>query len=138
MDVQYENRSITLYAGPKKKIEYSTHIRCLKWNWLAKTVWISPANNYLFEVNNRNTRKMCEICSKLTIKWRCSSVFTFNFVFTADFQPVKNCLEKQKVSWIFLWKNPMPVEPKIVMEGAINADLQKINLSMEIAGERSK
>ena len=32
----------------------------------------------------------------------------------------------------------MPVEPKIVMEGAINADLQKINLSMEIAGERSK
>ena len=25
MDVKYENRSITLYAGPNKKIEYSTH-----------------------------------------------------------------------------------------------------------------
>ena len=32
-----------------------------------------PANIYLFKVNNKNTRKMCEICSKLTIKtpeWR--------------------------------------------------------------------
>ena len=25
-----------------------------------------PANIYLFEVNNRNKRKKCEICSKLT------------------------------------------------------------------------
>ena len=28
----------------------------------------NPANIYLFKVNNRNTRKRCEICSKLTIK----------------------------------------------------------------------
>ena len=27
-----------------------------------------PAGNYLFKVNNKNTRKRCEICSKLTIK----------------------------------------------------------------------
>ena len=27
-----------------------------------------PANIYLFKVNNRNTRKRCKICSKLTIK----------------------------------------------------------------------
>ena len=27
-----------------------------------------PANSYLFKVNNRNTRKRCEICSKLTTK----------------------------------------------------------------------
>ena len=27
-----------------------------------------PANIYLLKVNNRNTRKRCEICSKLTIK----------------------------------------------------------------------
>ena len=26
------------------------------------------ANIFLFKVNNRNTRKRCEICSKLTIK----------------------------------------------------------------------
>ena len=28
----------------------------------------SPPNTYLFKVSNSNTRKMCEICSKLTIK----------------------------------------------------------------------
>ena len=27
-----------------------------------------PANIYLFKVKNRNTRKRCETCSKLTIK----------------------------------------------------------------------
>ena len=29
---------------------------------------IFPAGNYMFKVNNRNTRTRCEICSKLTIK----------------------------------------------------------------------
>ena len=28
----------------------------------------NPAGNYMFKVNNRNTRTRCEICSKLTIK----------------------------------------------------------------------
>ena len=28
----------------------------------------NPDGNYLFIVNNRNTRTRCEICSKLTIK----------------------------------------------------------------------
>ena len=27
-----------------------------------------PANSYLFQVNNRNITKRCEICSKLTIE----------------------------------------------------------------------
>ena len=35
---------------------------------LAKLMGIIPANIYLFKVNNRNTRKNCQICSKLTIK----------------------------------------------------------------------
>ena len=40
---------------------------------------------YLLKVNNRNTRTMCEICSKLTIKtpewrhWCLSGVFIVNF-----------------------------------------------------------
>ena len=44
-----------------------------------------PANIYLFKVNNRNTRKRCDICSTLTIKapeqrhWLCSSVFIVSF-----------------------------------------------------------
>ena len=46
---------------------------------------IFPAGNYVFKVNNRNTRTRCEICSKLTIKtpkqrlWRPSDVFIVNF-----------------------------------------------------------
>ena len=27
-----------------------------------------PENKYMFKVNNRDTKKKCEICSKLTIK----------------------------------------------------------------------
>ena len=33
-----------------------------------KVFHANPTNIYLFKVNNRNTRKRCEICSKLTIK----------------------------------------------------------------------
>ena len=29
---------------------------------------MNPANIYLFKVNNRNTRKRCEVCSKLAVK----------------------------------------------------------------------
>ena len=35
---------------------------------LVKAEKTHPAGNYLFKVNNRNTRTRCEICSKLTIK----------------------------------------------------------------------
>ena len=31
-------------------------------------VWFYPSIIYMFKVNNGNTRTMCEICSKLTIK----------------------------------------------------------------------
>ena len=34
-----------------------------------------PAKIYLFKVNNRNTRKRCEICLKLTIKTPFFAVF---------------------------------------------------------------
>ena len=43
------------------------------------------AGNYMFKVDNRNTRTRCEICPKLTIKtperrhWRCSGVFIVDF-----------------------------------------------------------
>ena len=42
----------------------------------------NPAGIYLLKVNNRNTRKICEICSNLTIKTperRRSGVFIGNF-----------------------------------------------------------
>ena len=44
-----------------------------------------PDGNYMFKVNNRNTRTRCEICSELTMKtlerrhWCGSGVFFVNF-----------------------------------------------------------
>ena len=41
----------------------------------------SSASNYMFKVNNRNTKARCEICSKLTLNTpECvSSVYIVNF-----------------------------------------------------------
>ena len=40
-----------------------------------------PITIHLFKVNNSNTRRKCELCSKLTIKTpeRCCGVFIVNF-----------------------------------------------------------
>ena len=61
---------------------YSIAITSCDWLWfLLFHTCPDPANIYLFKVNNRNTRKRCETCSKLTIKtperrqWRRSGVF---------------------------------------------------------------
>ena len=50
----------------------------------------SPANNLLFNINNRNNRKRCEICSQLTIKTterrqrHYFRVFTVSLMLTLD------------------------------------------------------
>ena len=38
----------------------ATHMKC--------TIWKQVPSIYLLKVNNRNTRRRCEICSKLTMK----------------------------------------------------------------------
>ena len=39
----------------------------------------NPVDNYMFKINNRNTKTTCEICSKLTVKTpeRRSSIGTW-------------------------------------------------------------
>ena len=69
-------------------------IHCLilvqKWtfSWDYTTAFLKnriSAGNYMFKVNNKNSRTRCKICSKLTIKtpeqrhWFCSGVFIVNF-----------------------------------------------------------
>ena len=62
------------------------------WDIFTKTCWskaqmtLNPANIYFFKVNNRSTRKRCEICSKLTMiktperrQWCRSGVLIVNF-----------------------------------------------------------
>ena len=54
-------------------------------NFFSKWEGAIPANIKLFKVNNKNVRKRCEICSKVTIKtperrhWLCSGVFIVTF-----------------------------------------------------------
>ena len=61
-----------------------------------------PAGIYLFKVNNRNTRAMCKIWPKLTIKtrerrqWRCSGVFILNFDQISRIVPVFPLLTSNK------------------------------------------
>ena len=57
----------------KKKFSIKNFfILCAVWDlvWVrnSKLVVIFPANNYLFKINGRNTKKGSELCSKLTIK----------------------------------------------------------------------
>ena len=50
-----------------RKLAYWKGTRCRECGEKKLRKW-NPANIYLFKVNNRNNRKRCEICLKLTIK----------------------------------------------------------------------
>ena len=55
----------------------NTNLSIINW-WLIYHVSMATlyflTNNYLFKVNNRNTRTWCKRCLKITIKAPCSSV----------------------------------------------------------------
>ena len=64
------------------------YLRCLTGFWIRLCICLkhvkgNPAGNYMFKVNNKNTRTRFEICSKLTKKTPelvfCSGVFMVNF-----------------------------------------------------------
>ena len=49
-------------------IDFLQGPKCAFINQMENKTHSYPANIYLLKTNNRNTRKRCEICSKLTIK----------------------------------------------------------------------
>ena len=69
--------------------------------------WIfsnNPAGNYMFKVDNKNTRTRCEICSKLTIKtpeqrWHRSDVFIVNFEHISQISVFIVNFGQANVSW---------------------------------------
>ena len=76
-------------------------------------VWFYPSIIYMFKVNNGNTRTMCEICSKLTIKtterrhWRQNDVIYFTHcsgVTTVDFEQMNAIW----VAWYYGYLNQVP------------------------------
>ena len=95
---QKKNRVELWIEGWKTQCSVSNkHPLCTQWKsgllqslrrfrWVKLQVWdIYLAGIYLFKINNRNTRKRFEICSKVTMKtpeqrhWRCSFLFIVNF-----------------------------------------------------------
>ena len=38
------------------------------YHWAENENELYPAGNYMFKINNRNTKTRCEICSNLTLK----------------------------------------------------------------------
>ena len=79
-------------------------------NGVCSSCRIHPANIYLFKVNNKDTRKRCKICSKLTIKtlercqWCRSGVFFVNLFYTFLgnwlLGSVYTCSKSTKETWI--------------------------------------
>ena len=80
----WKHQAKNIFMGCRKK--------SVIWNWLRLSnssfiveSRLHPSNVYLFKVNNRNTRKRFEKCSKLTIKtpkqhqWCLSGVFGISF-----------------------------------------------------------
>ena len=68
-------------------------------------VEVLQAGIYLFKVNNRNIRTMCEICLKLTIKtperrhWRRYGILIINFEHISHFVLVN--FELVNADWVY-------------------------------------
>ena len=67
----------------------------------------------MLKVDNRNTRKKCEMCLNLVIKaperrhWRCSSVFNVNFEHILTFFSVSFVeFEKVNLTWQLFCRRP--------------------------------
>ena len=52
----------------RENVSINMFFFCIMMGTLCFEVTQFAANKYMFKVNNRNTKKWCEICSKLTIK----------------------------------------------------------------------
>ena len=82
-------KSSTIDVWPVSTISILVGLKNMQtWIWVYSAN-VNPTRNYMLKVNDRNTIKRCEICSKLTIKIpeRCSIVlvsllFTLNIFHT--------------------------------------------------------
>ena len=89
-------------------------------------------NIYLFKVKNRNTRKSCEILSKLTVNhqkvWRRSSVFIVNFEHILHLYSVSIVDSEQvNVSWAMIFKFPNFFEKFKVFYWSLNFKTPKLS-----------
>ena len=105
--VKHTFKMLQLFASRFFKVcltIYTFHVKNMEFRRVFGTLWkrrnvfarIVLAGNYMFQVNNRNIRTRCEICSKLTIKtperpqWHispCSCTFIANFEYVNNGYP---------------------------------------------------
>ena len=101
---------------------------------LGVRISVFPANIYLFKDNNRNSRKRCEICSKLTIKTLSNIFHTFFYclycwLWTSKcllgdlLRTTLNCrvvqqfqLELKLVQYILTLKNLISIVPQTILQ----------------------
>ena len=82
--ITYDAKCKNMNLG-QNSMTNSFHATTLVFFFTPRKEKTSTAGIYLFKVNNRNTRTIYEICSKLTIKtpqwsqWRHSGAFIVNF-----------------------------------------------------------
>ena len=86
---QHFSRSVSHPTQPNRRFKQSVNVTYLSrantFRYNADSIRPYPAFIYLFKINDRGTRNMCEICSKLTIKklerrhWCRSGPFIVNF-----------------------------------------------------------
>ena len=87
LKTKYQFTSLVIYFHNVLASSYSFYTKNILWRscQVAWTKWNYSAGIYLFKVDNENTRTVCEICTKLTIKtpawghWHRSGVFIVNF-----------------------------------------------------------
>ena len=116
---------------------------CLIWSEFDKMVsyiiFLNSLNIYLFQVNNSNIRKRCEICSMLIIKtperrqWRRSGVFIVNFKHISHLFLVFLLLAFLVFLWL-LWTVNCSVEWLEVMQDQLTFYLEGVSWSQICVG----
>ena len=73
----------TFQDGELYNISWRLNARCLRGFWLPFWKWkkLFLAGNYMFKVNNRNTRTRYKMCSKLTIQNETIGVVLVSFLY---------------------------------------------------------
>ena len=68
-----------------------------------------PANIYLLKTNNKNIRKKCEICSKLT-SFCCFSCWFWTYFTPFSSVIIVDYFQQINVSWVFLERYSRPCQ----------------------------
>ena len=78
----------------------------------------------MFQVNNTNTRKNCEICSKLTIKTQELRQSRRSCVFIVNFEHISHVNEQVNVSWLVML--PLRTIKSIIILNTTLTNMEKL------------